>query len=93
VVNAPLYRTALSMAAVGLALTLLSLILGWMVANRISRAVQQLGAAAAAFASGHAVPLPTSMLTELQDVKQAMEVSAARARAREAMAREALRQR
>jgi len=93
VVNAPLYRTALSMAAVGLALTLLSLVLGWMVANRISRAVQQLGAAAAAFASGHAVPLPTSMLTELQDVKQAMEVSAARAQAREAMAREALRQR
>ena len=93
VVNAPLYRTALSMAAVGLALTLLSLLLGSLVASRIARAVQQLGAASAAFASGHAVPLPTSMLTELQDVRHAMEVSASRAQAREATAREALRQR
>ncbi|SEP42655.1 HAMP domain-containing protein [Rhodospirillales bacterium URHD0017] len=93
VVNAPLYRTALSMAAVGLALTLLSLFLGSLVAGRISRAVQQLGMASAAFASGHAVPLPSSMLTELQDVAQAMEVSAERAKRREAMARQALRER
>jgi hypothetical protein len=90
VVNAPLYESALTMAAVGLGLTLLSLVLGSLVAGRISRAVQQLGAASAAFASGHAVPLPTSMLTELQDVAKAMEVSARRARARETMAREAL---
>jgi len=93
VVNAPLHRTALSMAAVGLALTLLSLFLGSLVAGRISRAVQQLGMASAAFASSHAVPLPTSMLTELQDVAQAMEVSAERAKRREAMSREALRER
>jgi hypothetical protein len=97
VVNAPLHRTALIMAAIGLALTLVSLVLGSMVAFRISRAVQQLGVASAAFASGHAVPLPTSMLTELQDVATAMHVSADRAkrrdaRAREAMAREALRE-
>ena len=85
VVNAPLYRNALVMAAIGLGLTLFSLVLGWLVAGRISRAVQQLGAASAAFASGHAVPLPTSMLTELQDVAKAMEVSAQRARAREAL--------
>ncbi len=91
VVNAPLYRTALMMVSVGLAFTLLSLVLGYLVANRISRAVQQLGAASAAYASGHAVPLPTSMLTELQDVAQAMKVSAARARARDATTREALR--
>lgn len=91
VVNAPLYRTALMMACVGLALTLLSLVLGSLVAGRISRAVQQLGAASAAYASGHAVPLPTSMLTELQDVAQAMEVSAARARERQTETREALR--
>jgi hypothetical protein len=93
VVNAPLHRTALSMAAIGLALTLLSLFLGSLVAGRISRAVQQLGMASAAFASGHAVPLPTSMLTELQDVAQAMEASAERAKRREAMSREALRER
>jgi hypothetical protein len=92
VVNAPLHRTALSMAAIGLALTLLSLFLGSLVAGRISRAVQQLGVASAAFASGHAVPLPTSMLTELQDVAQAMEVSAERAKRREAISREALRE-
>jgi hypothetical protein len=92
VVNAPLYRTALSMAAVGLALTLLSLFLGSLVAGRISRAVQQLGMASAAFASGHAVPLPTSMLTELQDVAQAMEVAAERAKRRAAMSRQALRE-
>jgi hypothetical protein len=85
IVNAPLYRNALVMAAIGLGLTLFSLILGSLVASRISRAVQQLGAASAAFASGHAVPLPTSMLTELQDVAKAMEVSAQRARAREAL--------
>lgn len=85
VVNAPLHRTALTMAGVGLCLTLLSLILGSLVAGRISRAVQQLGVASAAFAGGHAVPLPTSMLTELQDVAKSMEVSAARARARDAL--------
>jgi hypothetical protein len=63
-----------------------------MVAFRISRAVQQLGVASAAFASGHAVPLPTSMLTELQDVATAMQVSADRAKRRAARAREALRE-
>jgi ligand-binding sensor protein len=84
-VNAPLHRNALIMAAIGVGLTLFSLVLGSLVASRISRAVQQLGAASAAFASGHAVPLPTSNLTELQDVAKAMEVSAQRARAREAL--------
>jgi len=89
VVNAPLYRTAVFMAAIGVALTLVSLVLGSMVAFRISRAVQQLGVASAAFASGHAVPLPTSMLTELQDVATAMHVAADRAKRREARTREA----
>jgi hypothetical protein len=89
VVNAPLHRTALIMAAIGMALTLLSLVLGSLVASRISRAVQQLGVASAAFASGHAVPLPTSMLTELQDVAKAMQVSAERAKVREARIHEA----
>jgi hypothetical protein len=88
VVDAPLHRTAVIMAAIGLALTLVSLLLGSLVASRISRAVQQLGMASAAFASGHAVPLPTSMLTELQDVAEVLEVAAERARLREAMARE-----
>jgi hypothetical protein len=89
VINAPLYRSALGMVAVGLALTLLSLFLGALVARRISRAVQQLGVASAAFASGYPAPLPTSMLTELQDVATAMRVSAQRAKRREAMSREA----
>lgn len=88
VVNAPLYRTAVTMAAVGLALALVSLLLGSLVAGRISRAVQQLGVASAAFASGYPVPLPTSKLTELRDVAQAMQVSAERAKRREASARE-----
>ena len=88
VVDAPLHRTAVIMAAIGLALTLVSLLLGSLVASRISRAVQQLGMASAAFASGHAVPLPTSMLTELQDVAEVLEVAAERARRREAMARD-----
>ena len=43
VVNAPLHRSALGMAVVGVTLTLLSLWLGSLVAGRISRAVQQLG--------------------------------------------------
>ena len=88
VVDAPMHRTALTMAAAGLALALVSLLLGSLVAGRISRAVQQLGVASAAFASGFPVPLPTSKLTELRDVAQAMQVSADRARRREA-AREA----
>ena len=92
VVNAPLHHTALTMAAIGLALTLISLLLGSLVAGRISRAVQQLGVASAAFASGYTAPLPTSILTELQDVARAMEVSAERARLREATAREVRRQ-
>lgn len=90
VVDAPLYRTATIMAAIGLGLTLVSLLLGWLVAGRISRAVQQLGVASAAFAGGHAVPLQTSMLTELQDVAYAMQVSADRARRREAAMRESM---
>lgn len=89
VVDAPMYRTALTMAAAGLVLALASLLLGALVAGRISRAVQQLGVASAAFASGFPVPLPTSKLTELRDVAQAMQVSAERARRREAVAREA----
>ncbi|MBY0323665.1 MAG: cache domain-containing protein [Reyranella sp.] len=89
VVDAPMHRTALTMAAAGLALALVSLLLGALVAGRISRAVQQLGVASAAFASGFPVPLPTSKLTELRDVAQAMQVSAERARRREASAREA----
>jgi hypothetical protein len=92
VVNAPLHRTALSMAAIGLALALLSLFLGALVAGRISRAVRQLGTASAAFAGGHAAPLPATKLTELRDVAQAMEVAAERARHREAMS-QALRER
>jgi HAMP domain-containing protein len=92
VVNAPLYRTALLMAAIGLVLTLVSLVLGSMVAFRISRAVRQLGVASAAFASGYPVPLPTSMLTELQDVATAMRVAADRAKRRDARARETLRE-
>jgi hypothetical protein len=88
VINAPLYRSALGMAAIGLALALLSLFLGALVARRISRAVQQLGVASAAFASGFAAPLPTSRLTELQDVATAMRVSAERAKRRQAMSHE-----
>ncbi len=82
VVDAPLHRTALVMTAIGLVLTLLSLLLGWLVASRISRAVQHLGVASAAFAGGYPVPLPTSKLTELQEVANAMQVSAERARRR-----------
>jgi hypothetical protein len=89
IVDAPMHRTALTMAAAGLALALVSLLLGSLVAGRISRAVQQLGVASAAFASGYPVPLPTSKLTELRDVAQAMQVSAERAKRREASAREA----
>ena len=89
IVNAPLHRSAVAMAVIGLAFTVLSLLLGSLVAGRISRAVQQLGMASAAFAGGHAVPLPTSMLTELQDVATAMKVSAERAKQREAASRDA----
>jgi hypothetical protein len=87
VVNAPLWDTALSMAAIGLSLTLLSILLGSLVASRIAHGVHQLGHAAVGLASGDIVPLQVSRTAQISDVSHALEAAAAAAQRREAKRR------
>jgi hypothetical protein len=56
VVNAPLRKTALTMAPIGLGLIVLSVLPGSLVARRIAYGVHQLGHAAVGLASGDIVP-------------------------------------
>ena len=58
--DAPLRETALTMAAIGLGLMLLSVLPGSLVARRIAYGVHQLGHAAVGLASGDIVPLAVS---------------------------------
>ena len=74
-VEAPLWRTAATMAVIGLALTVLSLVLAFMVAGQLSRAIRRMGIAAVAIASGDAVRMPESNIAELRDVSRSMEVT------------------
>jgi hypothetical protein len=80
VVEAPLRHTALIMAVVGVALTLASLAMAFMVAGNLSRSIRRLGMAAAAIAGGDAVRMPESNIAELRDVSHSMEVTGAIAR-------------
>ena len=82
IVNAPLWTTALILAAVGLCFTLLSLLLASLVAGRITRAVYQIGQAVVAYASGDVVSLPTKTLAELRDALRVIEGTAAMGRGR-----------
>jgi Cache domain len=75
IVEAPLRRTALFMTAIGAILTLASLVFGFLVANHLSRAIRRMGLAAAAIASGDAVRMPESNITELRDVSRSIEVT------------------
>jgi hypothetical protein len=83
VVNAPLWKSMLGMLALGLVLTLIALFLATLVANRITRAVHQLGRAAVAFAAGDVVPVQVSATTRIEDVSQALEAAASTANLRE----------
>jgi hypothetical protein len=87
IVNAPLWNTGLTMAAIGLGLTLLAVLLGSLIANRIAHGVHQLGHAAVGLASGDIVPLQVSRTAQLSDVSHALEAAAAAAQRREAMRR------
>jgi hypothetical protein len=87
VVNAPLRETALTMAAIGLGLILLSVLLGSLVASRIAYGVHQLGYAAVGLASGDVVPLAVSRTAQISDVSHALEAAAAAAQRREAKRR------
>jgi len=87
VVNAPLRKTALTMAAIGLGLILLSVPLGSLVASRIAYGVDQLGHAAVGLASGDVVPLAVSRTAQISDVSYALEAAAAAAQRREARRR------
>jgi hypothetical protein len=80
IVDAPLWRTALTMTVVGVVLTLVSLMLAFLVASHLSRAIQRLGIAAVAIASGDVVRMPSSNIAELQDVSRSIEVTGAVAR-------------
>jgi hypothetical protein len=80
IVDAPLWHTALTMTVIGVVLTLVSLLLAFLVASHLSRAIQRLGIAAVAIASGDVVRMPTSNIAELQDVSRSIEVTGAVAR-------------
>jgi hypothetical protein len=80
IIDAPLWRTALTMTVIGVVLTLASLLLAFVVASHLSRAIQRLGIAAVAIASGDVVRMPASNITELRDVSRSIEVTGAVAR-------------
>jgi len=80
IVDAPLWRSALMMIAIGVVLTVLSLALALTVASYLSRAIQRLGIAAVAIASGDVVRMPASNIAELRDVSRSIEVTGAVAR-------------
>ncbi len=80
IVDAPLWHTALTMTVIGAVLTLVSLLLAFLVASHLSRAIQRLGIAAVAIASGDVVRMPSSNITELRDVSRSIEVTGAVAR-------------
>ena len=79
VVNAPLWKTALTMAAIGLGFILLSVPLGSLVASRIAYGVHQLGHAAVGLASGDVVPLAVSPTAQISDVSYALKSATAAA--------------
>ena len=58
----------------------MSLLLAFLVASHLSRAIQRLGIAAVAIASGDVVRMPASNIAELQDVSRSIEVTGAVAR-------------
>jgi HAMP domain-containing protein len=80
IVDAPLWHTALTMTVIGVVLTLVALLLSFLVASYLSRAIQRLGIAAVAIASGDVVRMPTSNISELRDVSRSIEVTGAVAR-------------
>ena len=80
VVNAPLWWTTIILAAISLCFTLFSLLLGALVASRITHAVYLLGRAVLAFVTGEPVSLPTATLFELRDVLRVVEATAAMGR-------------
>ena len=77
IVDEPLWASLRILGAMGLGLTLLGLLLGLLVAHRITRAVRRLGHAVVALASGDDVDLPTNTVTELRDVLRVIESTAA----------------
>lgn len=83
IVNAPVWESLLGMSALALGLTLTALFLAILVANRIARAVHQLGRAAVAFAAGDLVPVEVSSTAHVEDVSQALEAATSTAHLRE----------
>jgi hypothetical protein len=83
IVNAPLWESMLGMLVLALGLTLVALFLAVVVANRIARAVHQLGRAAVAFAAGDLVPVEVSSTARVEDISQALEAAASTAHLRE----------
>ena len=73
VVNAPYWSTAFMLGTAAICLTLLSLLIAALVAQRITHAVYLLGRAVLAFVTGNSVPLPDETLFELRDVLRLIE--------------------
>ncbi len=80
IVDAPLWHSALTMTVIGVALTLVALLLAFFVASHLSRAIHRIGIAAVAIASGDVVRMPASNIAELADVSRSIEVTGAVAR-------------
>jgi HAMP domain-containing protein len=80
IVDAPLWHTAIIMTLIGVALTLVSLLLALMVASHLSRAIRRMGIAAVAIASGDVVRMPATHIAELRDVSRSIEFTGAVAR-------------
>ncbi|HTR87785.1 MAG TPA: cache domain-containing protein [Reyranella sp.] len=87
IVNAPLWQSMLFMIGIGLGLTLIAILAASLVANRIVRAVHQLGRAAVAFAAGDVVPIHVSNTAHIEDISQALEAAATMANQRHARRR------
>lgn len=76
-VNAPLWRSVLLVALVGVGALLLTLAVAFAYARRISEPVRSVGRMARAFASGKRIEQPHYTVAELADVQQAFETAAA----------------
>jgi len=85
IVDYPLWRTALIMTAIGVFFTLVALLLVFVLATHLSRAIQRLGLAAVAIAGGDVVKMPSSAIAELHDASRSIEITGARARRNAAM--------
>ena len=88
VLNAPLRRSLLTLAGLGLLLLAISLLLAFWFGQRISGPVQKLAQAANKLGRGELVPPVSGRLVEIEEVGRALARSASELQAREASVRQ-----